>query len=149
MWKQITGSAFCGIFHQNRILFFAQNQDKNKGWYCSANFSITLCTKWCWLAVPPSLWAQESGFGRGTVKGCTFQTPASPAADCPMPPSSSYQWQRVGCFSFGLSSSWSPNCKYLVCREQQKPTCFFHINSETGVVGSALWWRVSAGLPLQ
>lgn len=73
----------------------------------------------------------------------------SPPADCPMLPSSSYRGRKVGCFSLGFSSSWSPNWKYLGCQEQQRITWFFHVNHEIGVVGSTSWWRFSAGLSVR
>lgn len=64
MWKQVSGSALCGTFCQKVPLFFAQTQDEKRGWNGPADFfSITLCTRCCWLAVSPSLWAQERGFG--------------------------------------------------------------------------------------
>lgn len=67
--------------------------------------------------------------------GMTSRGDQSPA-DCPMLPSSSYRGRKAGCFSFGSSSSWSPNWKHLGCQEQQRITWFFHVNHETGVVGS-------------
>lgn len=38
MWKQVSGSAFCGIFCQKVHLFFAQMQDEKKGWNGPAIF---------------------------------------------------------------------------------------------------------------
>lgn len=110
MWKQVLGSAFCGIFWFGLVSLKFRIKRRAGIEAGPTQFSITLCARSSWLAVPPSLQAEECGFGRGAGVWHPLQiAPCFPAA--------AVSGSIGGCFSCGLSSSWSPNWKYLGAAE--------------------------------
>lgn len=74
---------------------------------------------------------------RNVALGTTSRGDHPPLQTAPSCLVAAVSGRRVGHSSFGLSTSWSPNWKYLGCQEQQRLTCFFRISGEPGVVGSA------------
>lgn len=131
IWKGLGGGLWLFVC----LFVFSHIKNEKKGWSGSALFSTTLCTRFCWMAVPPFLWGQNCAGGLA---------PLQTASCCLAAP---FSGRQAGCFSFVLSSSWPPNWKYLGSWQQRLP-CFFHMNHETGGVRSASGWRVSVGLSM-
>lgn len=121
MWKQVAEFPIWKWF-----FFFSHVKDEKKGcngpalffYYPVYKMLLAGCTT---IPLETELW-----WGTGQA----FQRPAPlQTASCCL--AALFSGKRVGCFSFGLSSSWPPNWKYLGSW-QQRLTCLFHMNHETG-----------------
>ena len=117
-------------FPSEKAFIFGSNLGWKEGLEWPCQFFCHPVHKRLLAGCTPSPWAQECGFGRGTEHD--FQRWPAPLQTAPHCPAAAASGRRADRFSFGLSSSWPPNWKYLGCQEQQTYLLFPHKSWDWG-----------------